>query len=141
MEDACDSWLHLVHCLVLLLVWCRLSASLRSLLHHALSFHLLHICVQATASRWDAQRRADADRAVQQALDNWQAIQQQQRQQQQEQWLEDIPHDHEAELWNAQQHSAMPMELDLQPQQQQQDEQGRQQQKQQQQQQQRDFQS
>ncbi|WIA30875.1 hypothetical protein OEZ86_000930 [Tetradesmus obliquus] len=53
----------------------------------------------ATAARWDARRRAEAEQAVQQALDNWQALQQQHRQQQQEQWTEG-PAQH-SELWNA----------------------------------------
>jgi hypothetical protein len=61
--------------------------------------YTLLLLLQATAARWDAQRRADADQAVQQALNNWQALQQQQRQQQQEQWLEGTGQD--AELWNA----------------------------------------
>jgi hypothetical protein len=40
---------------------------------------VLLTCVQGTAARWDAQRRADAELAVQQALANWRQLQQQQK--------------------------------------------------------------
>lgn len=35
--------------------------------------------VQGSAARWDAQRRADAKRAVQQASSNWKQLQQDQQ--------------------------------------------------------------
>lgn len=80
---------------------------------HSQSLQGCDVVLQSTAARWDAQRRADADAAVQQALHNWQALQQelqhlhmeqrlQQQQQQQlqeyeEQWLQEQQQEQEYE--------------------------------------------